>query len=643
MAKIMSKGLKRKLVAPCMLLVGCVLSASIGMSMVANTFAVSADTDDTTRTYTSSYSSKDDVTQAALELNTKVAEEGMVLFENDGVLPLKTSKGKKTKVTVFGYNAAEPAIGGDQSADDTSAGVATADSDVYETLENAGYAVNPTVAKAYRTWKDEAVTEETTQTIFGMTITTTTTTYPYGTDKDIAAGQADGELASWDSMKDSFNQYGDAAIVVLGTTGYDTSSVTNEYRYKYDEDGNIIGTSLTLDDEQLDLVQMAADNFSKVIVVINSATPVEMGELDDMYQDGTINAIIQCSEPGDGGLTALGSFLKGEVSPSGHTGDIWARDFTHMSSFANYTPTQYVSSTSTDDVTGETTESLYSSYFTEYEEGIYIGYRYYETVAHELTDGEDWYGDQVVYPFGYGLSYTDFSYEIVSSDVPTAVTSGNMNKTMTVKVRVTNTGDYAGKGVVQLYYESPYTDYDKENGVEKSYVVLGDYAKTDTLQPGACEIVDVKISAADMASYDENTAKTYILDAGEYNLKVMTDSHTEVCADTDENMSFSISDLIKVSTSSTGTEVTNQFDDSTEYMAKQDTLSRADMEGKSSSDWDVTEQVSASKPTTVVRDDEGNFVSAYTDKTSNTRYTYLDDEETYTEDFTNYTLGDCGI
>ncbi len=494
-----------------------------------------------TKRYLSDYNSKYEASMAGLELNQDIVREGMVLLKNkDNALPIKTGVGTNAaKVSVFGYRAAKP-DGGAAGGNDSSAGVVTVDTDIFLTLEHAGYDVNPTLYEAYT----------------GAIAST-------GAASDYALKEAGFDLNAYTG---SYAKYGDAAIVVL-SAGANTkdSMLTTTYGHKLDFDA-----------AQKELVEHAKANFEKVIVLINTASQMEMAWLEN---DDQIDAILHINLPGDGGFTIIGEILSGKVNPSGHTTDTWANDFNKIPSMYNFCMTNYITEDGNPIATGASTKATYE----EYEEGIYIGYRYYETVADMMTSGgEEWYQENVVYPYGYGLSYTNFTYEIVGSSlyVPTAE---NVDKKMSVQVKVTNVGDVAGKAVVQMYNEAPFT-----GAIEKSSVALCNFVKTSLLDAGESEIVTLTTTARDLASYDYLNHKGYVLEQGTYNLSIRTDSHTEI-----DQVSFELASDLKIETSLNGTVVENQFDDLSTHMEGEnvDQLSRSDM-AVDAGDWDIAEHVS---------------------------------------------------
>lgn len=528
--------MKKKLVSLAVLAMAssfCFLPQSTTLNSVKRLNAAASGA---TRYYYSDYDSKEEALEAGLEVNKKIAEEGMVLVKNqNNALPLVTGKGTAGgRVTLFGYRAAAPQGGADSSGD-TSGGKVKLTANIYSSLEESGYVVNPVVKEEYAT---QIAAKNT---------------------NDIALYKAMFDDATVKAkLTKSYNSYNDAAIVVLsaGTGAFTGENATRTHK-------------LQLDAEQLKLVKEATDNFDKVIVLINDSTPLELGALQ---ADAGVDAIMIIGQPGDNGFEAVGKLLSGEVAPSGHLADTYATDFTKDPSYNNI-------NTTSDAIEGnprywvdknnngtEDSDESTDSYFCDYDEGIYVGYRYWETAYAEAAagnyDGFE-YDKSVTYPFGYGLSYTSFEWSLQGSPAAAQFAAGN---TLNFYVKVKNTGEVAGKEVVQLYYHAPYTEYDKTNKVEKSEVVLGDFAKTNTLQPGESQVVKLSIEVNDMASYDYTKAKTYVLDEGKYTISFRTDAHNKKTgvADVDYNLAA----LTTVNTAVTGKTITNAFDDVTTTAAE---------------------------------------------------------------------------
>ena len=444
---------------------------------------------------------KKDAYDNANRVNDRINEEGYVLLKNVGeALPLAEG----SKITVLGKNSVNLVYGGSGSSQVNPENAVT----LYQSLRNAGFDVNKTVEDFYNSGNSGAA-----RPFKAPDMGTELQGYPtYEASVDKYT----------DSVKSSFKDYNDAAIVVLSRIGgegfdlprkmVDTEGADPESHY------------LELDNNEKALLKMAEENFDKVVLVINSAAPLELSFLTDSsdpdYSD-KIKAALWIGNPGAKGVDALGKVLKGEVNPSGRLVDTYAKDFTKNPTWNNFgdnlvpkTGHQYTNEA------GDPTDA----YFVDYEEGIYVGYRYYETRGH--TDGEEWYKDNVV--FGYGLSYTTFEWNVVSSN-PQDGASLNKDSKIEIEVEVTNTGDVAGKDVVQLYYTAPY--YDK--GIEKSHVVLGDFAKTELIEPGEKKTVTLTLDAFDMASYDfddrnQNGFKGYELEGGDYTVSVGRNAHETI-------------------------------------------------------------------------------------------------------------------
>lgn len=510
-------------------------SAGVGVSTsktMTNANTLKVNTSGNYRYYDSDYSSKEEALEAGLKINEEICEEGMVLVKNNNnALPLATTVGTSaSRVTLFGYRSIAPQ-GGASSSGDTSAGKVKLTCDIYSSLKDAGYVVNPTIKSAYESLVAAGNTDDVKlyDAMFGASSTVKET------------------------VENSYGLYDDAAIVVLSAG---TSSYTGEDAKRTHK--------LQLDDEQIKLVKEAEDNFDKVIVLINDSTPLELGVLEN---DDKVDAILIVGQPGDNGFEAVGKILNGEVNPSGHLADTYAADFTIDPSYNNINVTgdavegnpRYYVDKDGDGVADEDEKT--DTYYCDYDEGIYVGYRYWETADAEAKAGNyvgfD-YDSAVTYPFGYGLSYTNFEWTLVGA--PTISTIDG-DETLEFNISVKNTGDVAGKDVVQLYYHAPYTEYDKTNKVEKAEVVLGDYAKTNLLQPGEKQTVKVSIDVKDMASYDYTNAKTYVLDAGSYDISFRTDSHT--VKNDAMTQTYTVSELTKLNTAVTGATITNAFDDVT--------------------------------------------------------------------------------
>ncbi|MCC8099666.1 MAG: glycoside hydrolase family 3 C-terminal domain-containing protein [Clostridiales bacterium] len=434
----------------------------------------------------------DETTAEANELVEEITDEGIVLLENDGILPLST-----TAVNVFGWASTSPCYGGTGSG---------ALNDAYEVvtllqgLENAGISTNTELTEFYTNYHDSSLPDI---LMWAQDWTLPEPNVSEYSDELIANAQA----------------FSDTAIIVITRVGgegadlpTDMTAVVNgtynsaaSYNDTLNEgsDWDEGDTYLDLTNQEEEMIALVCENFDNVIVVYNGANTMELGWVEDYEQ---IQGVIWCPGTGQTGFNALGDILTGAVNPSGKTADTFVYDLTATPYFNNIGSTEY---TNLEEFYYE--DGGYQPCFVNYVESIYVGYRFYETAAAEgLID----YDTTVQYPFGYGLSYTEFTQEI--SNVST--TDG----VITFDVTVTNTGSVAGKDVVEVYYNPPYYN----GGIEKSTANLVTYAKTDTLEPGTSETVSVSFNAEDMASYDTYGAGCYVLEAGEYTISINSDSHT---------------------------------------------------------------------------------------------------------------------
>lgn len=419
----------------------------------------------------------------AATLVEEIEAEGAVLAKNEGAaLPLEPG----AKVTLLGRFSADPIYGGSGSGsvDTTTAVNARAG------LENAGLVVNST---AYEMFADFAASAPKANIVM---------------DKPLDSSYAIGEMpvAQYtDATRSSFADFNDAAIVVIGRAGGEGGDLTQDMLgipnpANVDPRAQAGEHQLELNQDEKAMIEAAKESFDTVIVLVNASTTLELGGIQD---DAGVDSVLLIGSPGQSGYNAVGRILSGEVNPSGQTVDLWSRDFTADPSWSNFGDFEY---SNVDSPNG-------AGYFVEYEEGIYVGYRYYETAA---VEGYLDYDEAVVYPFGHGLSYTDFAWEVTGQNL------GAADGQVSVDVAVTNTGAVAGKDVVQLYYSAPYTP----GGIEKAHVVLGDFAKTGLIEPGQSETVSLTVPVEEMASYDYKGEKAYVLEAGEYQLLVQTDSHS---------------------------------------------------------------------------------------------------------------------
>ncbi|MFR7815094.1 MAG: glycoside hydrolase family 3 N-terminal domain-containing protein [Lachnospiraceae bacterium] len=427
---------------------------------------------------------------------------------------------------------------------------------LYESLNDAGFVTNPTLKSFYESSQS------------GPVRTANSSDLDNGDNQKIATAETP-QSKYIDAVKNSYADYSDAALVVItriGGEGFDLP------RYQGDSEGAVSPDShyLELDQNEIDLLTAVTDGtFKRVVVVFNTPSSFEATFLKDSayaaFAD-KIDAAVWIGFTGSNGITALGEILNGDVNPSGRLVDTWAADFTKNPSFVNF------GTGCLPDTTDKYDGGMY--YSVDYEEGIYVGYRYYETRGE--TDGEDWYNANVVYPFGYGLSYTTFDWTVGDA----SASEIELGTTITVPVTVKNTGSVAGKEVVQLYASAPYT----LGGIEKAHKVLVGFAKTKLLQPGESETVTVSFDPYSAASYDYRDANSngfsgYELEAGEYTLYVSRNAH-----ESEKAIALNLAADVQIGTDpTTDSEVVNRYTDSENFLDSDwqlDTmLSRADWEG----------------------------------------------------------------
>ena len=470
----------------------------------------------------------------ATDLVEDIADEGIVLLKNEGsTLPLTAGS-----LNVFGWASTNPVYGGTGSG---------ALNDAYHTvtllegLENAGFTLNTELSDFYTAYRADR--------------------------PSIAMGTQDWTLPEppastyTDEMMANAKAFSDTALVVIsrsggegadlptdmaavidgswqdGTTSYAGSYTNNSTEYADFEQGQHY---LELSKTERDMLDLVCSNFENVVVVYNGANTMELGFADEYTQ---IKSVLWCPGTGQSGFNALGSILAGTVNPSGKTADTFVYDLTAAPTWNNFHGFSY---TNADEfaAAGFMIKST-TPRFVNYNEGIYVGYRFYETAAAEgLID----YATTVQYPFGYGLSYTSFSQTL--SDL-TVDGEGNIS----LDVTVTNTGSVAGKDVVEVYYNPPYTN----GGIEKSTANLIAFDKTEMLEPGASETITITFKAEDMASYDADVNKAYVLEAGDYIISINSDSHTVI-----DSRTYNVPSTIVYgegnARSTDATVATNQFD-----------------------------------------------------------------------------------
>ena len=432
----------------------------------------------------------DETNEEAAEVAEEIMEDGIVLLKNESLLPLNETK----KLNIFGWESINPAYGGAGSG-----GI----NDLYDIvslnqgLENAGFSINQELVDFYNN---------------------------YGADNPEMSIQKQ----SWtlpeppvdtysDKLIKNAKEYSDVAVVVLSRKAgeghndipMDVSKAAYDNNSDEYDDFPEGEHYLQLSQTERDMVDMVCSNFNNVIVIYNGANQFELGFADEYPQ---IKSVVWCPGTGNVGFNALGKVFSGEVNPSGKTPDTFIYDMTTAPWWNNAEKTEY---TNLADMAVEGmnagTAQVYAPAFTNYVEDIYVGYKYYETAAQE---GAIDYDKTVQYPFGYGLSYTEFEQKMGELE--------EKDGQISVDVEVTNTGDEAGKDVVEVYYNPPYTNGE----IEKSSANLIEFEKTNLLQPGESQTVTVTFSIEDMASYDENNAKAYVLEKGDYVISINSDSHT---------------------------------------------------------------------------------------------------------------------
>ena len=447
----------------------------------------------------------EETSNEATALCEDIADEGIVLLKNeDNILPLTNTQ----NINVFGWASTNPCYGGTGSG---------ALSDAYETttllggLEDAGYKINTELTDFYKAYRED-------RPEVGM----------WAQDWTLPEPTADSYSTE---LMNNAKEFSDTAMVVITRVGgegadlpTDVSKVTytdNSENYKDFEAGEHY---LQLSQTEKDMLDLVCANFDNVVVVYNGANTMELGFLNDYKQ---IKGAIWCPGTGQSGFESLGAVVAGTVNPSGKTSDTFVYDLTATPTYNNFGNFLYdnmdeFAATSKNFGTGEEEATIPS--FVNYVEGIYVGYRFYETAAVEgLID----YDKTVQFPFGYGLSYTDFEQKM--GDV--TVADGKVS----FDVTVTNNGTAAGKDVVEVYYNPPYTN----GGIEKASANLIDFAKTDVLQPGESQTITVSFAEEDMASYDTYGNGCYVLEAGDYEISINADSHNAI-----ESKTVSVADTV---------------------------------------------------------------------------------------------------
>lgn len=439
----------------------------------------------------------------AEKLAEEITGEGIVLLKNeDQMLPLANEK----KLNVFGWASTAPCYGGTGSG-------ALNDNyhfvDLLEGLSNAGFETNTELSDFYKEYREG-------RPEIGMF------------EQDWTLPEPPAESYS-DNLISDAKDFSDNAVIVLARAGGEQTDLPRDvYSVTYTDNSDDYkdfpeGTHyLEPSQSERNMIDLVCKNFDNVILVYNSSNTMELGIADEYKQ---IKSVIWCPGTGQNGFNALGEVISGEINPSAKTADTFARDLTVAPSWNNFGDFAY---DNMDEFKVSDSDPYVPGavpHFVNYTEGIYVGYKFYETAAEE---GLINYEDAVQYPFGYGLSYTTFNQEM--GDLLT-----DADGDISFDVTVTNTGDVAGKDVVEVYYNPPYTN----GGIEKASANLIAYEKTDLLEPGESQTVSISFTAEDMASYDESGDGNYVLESGDYEISVNSDSHTVI-----DSQDYTVEDTI---------------------------------------------------------------------------------------------------
>ncbi|MFT4157164.1 MAG: glycoside hydrolase family 3 N-terminal domain-containing protein [Microbacterium sp.] len=432
-----------------------------------------------TEHFSSSFDSEEERQEYLETVSTDISREGITLLENSGTLPLADT----ARITVFGQDSVDPVYGGGGAGSVDASKAVT----VGEGLAQAGFTVNPTLWDFYESGAGSEY-RKTTPDVYGQGA--------------YAVNEVPRSVYT-DEVISSFTDYSDAAVVVIGRSGGETADLSATPA----ADGS---TYLQLTTDERDMIALASEHFDDVVVVLNTSNPLELGFLDEL----AVDAALWVGSLGERGAIALGEVLSGAVNPSGAVVDTYASDSLSAPAMANFGSYSIANS-----------QVFMGNNYLAYAEGIYVGYAYYETRYEDVVQGTSGAGDfdyasEVEFPFGFGSSYTSFEwsdYEVSETD-----------DAYTVEVAVENTGDRAGKDIVQVYLQSPYTEYDQQNGIEKASVELVGYAKTAELEPGAVETVSVEVPKESLRAYDAHGAGTYIVDEGDYFLTAAENAHSAV-------------------------------------------------------------------------------------------------------------------
>ncbi len=505
----------------------------------------------------------------SIEVAKQVSAEGMVLLKNeDNVLPLSSDM---TKLNVFGWGSTNPVYYGTGAGSFSGADVIT----LLQGLENAGYELNTEINDFYTRYRED-------RPEIGIFFQDWTVPEP--------------TMRDYDRKKifENAKEFSDTAVIVISRSGGEGAdlprSITDEDTFadagangealRYTSNSDDVDPSksyLELSNREIAMVERVNAEFENIIVVINSGNTMELGWIDE-YEN--IKGVVWCPGAGDFGFDSLGYLLNGEVNPSGKTVDTYVYDLMNTPTSNNFGHFEYDNVSEMVNEVG--TDDDYIATFVNYVEGIYVGYKFYETAAFE---GFIDYDELVQFPFGYGLSYTSFEQTIDSLD--------QKDGSVKVKVTVKNIGSIAGKDVVQLYYTPPYTN----GGIEKASVNLIQFAKTDLLEPGASQTVELVFDIEDMASYDYLGYGSYVVEKGEYEISLRKDSHTVTETRNitiDEDIIYN--DQNEGARSSDAETAINQFDyahgDLT-YLSRTDHFKNYDEVTKAPTDFSMSDEVKA--------------------------------------------------
>lgn len=486
--------------------------------------------------FTSNYSNLSSLMQDGQSKAEEVEAEGAVLLKNDGALPVS----KTSTVMTFGYASYSPTYGGSGSAQ---SGNAYSQVDLMDGLENAGLSVDKTLYNFYKNNKSYA---------------------PSGYDTKDASWS---DLMGNATVVGAINSGADVAIMVVKRTSGEKGDVPYSYLQLSANEKSVLQG----------LKALKGSKFNKIILLLNTPNQIEAKFL--VEEDLGIDAALWIGAVGQTGMNAVGKILVGDVNPSGRLSDTYWAEHSYNPAYANFGVIRYAYAADYDELPSEETSSytgMTNTAYVSYTEGIYVGYRYTETRYYDVVTGRAnagafVYDEAVAYPFGYGLSYTEFSYGDFNVKYLSA------KDVYEVTFRVTNVGSKAGKEVGQVYLSKPYTDYDVANGVEKAAVELVGFVKTQMLEPGQSQECTVQVAGSSFASYDANNAKTYVTSNQDYVLTVAKNAHeatNNVLAingyDTADGMTSNGDATLakKVSASkdkynlaSNGSEITNLFDE----------------------------------------------------------------------------------